>query len=102
MVIRGKNPALDLRASLGITPMLPRSTGMKGDTIGTGVRGRAPLSVLTKASTTGAAAQDTAGTGADTALAPAALGTGRHRRRRPSSTPALEPAAFLAGLSAVR
>lgn len=65
MVIKGKNPVLDLRASLGITQMLPRNTGMKGDITGTGARDRAPLRGPIKGSTMVAVAQDTAGTGAD-------------------------------------
>lgn len=65
MVIKGKNLVLDLRASLGITQMLPRNTGMKGDIIGTGVKGLAPLRGPIKASTMVAVAQDIAGTGAD-------------------------------------
>lgn len=65
MVIKGKNPVLDLRASLGITQMLPRNTGMKGDIIGTGAKDRAPLRGPIKGSTMVAVAQDTAGTGAD-------------------------------------
>ena len=44
MVIKGKSLVLDLRASLGITQMLSRNTGMKGDIIGTGVKDLAPLS----------------------------------------------------------
>lgn len=65
MVIKGKNLVLDLRASLGITQMLPRNTGMKGDIIGTGVKDLAPLRDLIKASTMVAVAQDMAGTGVD-------------------------------------
>lgn len=65
MVIKGKNLVLDLRASLEITQMLPRNTGMKGDIIGTGAKGLARLRDPIKASTTVAVAQDTAGTGAD-------------------------------------
>lgn len=65
MVIKGKNLVLDLRASLGIIPMLPRNTDMKGDIIGTGVKGLAPLRGPIKASTMVAVAQDMAGTGAD-------------------------------------
>lgn len=65
MVIKGKSLVLDLKASLGITQMLPRNTGMKGDIIGTGVKDLAPLRGLTKASIMVAAAQDMAGTGAD-------------------------------------
>lgn len=65
MVIKGKNPVLDLRASLGIIQMLPRNTGMKGDIIETGVKDLAPLRDPTKASTMVAVAQDMAGTGAD-------------------------------------
>lgn len=68
MVIKGKSLVLDLRASLGITQMLSRNTGMRGDIIGTGVKGLAPLRDPTKASTTAAVAQDTAGTGADLPL----------------------------------
>lgn len=65
MVIKGKSPVLDLRASLGIIQMLPRNTGTSGDITGTGGRGRAPLRGPIRASTTVAVAQDTAGTGAD-------------------------------------
>lgn len=65
MVTKGKNLVLDLRASLGITQMLPRNTGMKGDIIGTGGKGLAPLRDLIKASTMVAVAQDMAGTGVD-------------------------------------
>lgn len=65
MVIKGKSLVLDLRASLGITQMLSRNTGMKGDIIGTGVKDLAPLRGPTKASTTVAVAQDMAGTDAD-------------------------------------
>lgn len=65
MVIKGKSLVLDLRASLGITQMLSRNTGMKGDIIGTGVKDLAPLRDPTKASTTAAVAQDMAGTDAD-------------------------------------
>ena len=45
--------------------MLPRNTGTKGDIIGTGVNDLALLRDPTKASTTAAVGQDTAGTGAD-------------------------------------
>lgn len=65
MVTKGKSLVLDLRASLGITQMLPRNTGMKGDIIGTGAKDLAPLRGPIKASTMVAAAQDMAGTGAD-------------------------------------
>lgn len=65
MVIKGKNPVRDLRANLGITQMLPRNTGTKGDIIGTGVNDLVLLRDPTKASTTAAVGQDTAGTGAD-------------------------------------
>lgn len=65
MVTKGKSLVLDLKASLGITQMRPRNTGMKGDITGTGVKDRAPLRGPIKASITLAAAQDTAGTGAD-------------------------------------
>lgn len=65
MVIKGKNLVLGLRASLGITQMLPRNTGMNGDITGTGVKDLAPLRGPIKASTMVAVAQDMAGTGAD-------------------------------------
>lgn len=65
MVIKGKNLVLGLRASLGITQMLPRNTGMNGDITGTGVKDLAPLRGPIKASTMVAVAQDIAGTGAD-------------------------------------
>lgn len=65
MVIKGKNLGLDLRASLGITQMLPRNTGMKGDITETGVKDLAPLRDPTKASTTVAVAPDMAGIGVD-------------------------------------
>lgn len=65
MVTKGRNLVLDLRASLGITQMLPRNTGMNGDIIGTGVKDLAPLRGPIKASTMVAVARDMAGTGAD-------------------------------------
>lgn len=65
MVIKGKNLGLDLRASLGITQMLPRNTGTKGDITETGVKDLVPLRDPIKASTMVAVAQDTAGIGVD-------------------------------------
>lgn len=65
MAIRGKNRGLDLRASLGITQMSPRNTGMKGDITEIGVKDLAPLRDPIKASTMAAVAQDTAGIGVD-------------------------------------
>lgn len=65
MVIKGKSLGLDLRASLGITQMLPRNTGMKGDITETGVKDLALLRGPIKASTTVAVAQDMADIGAD-------------------------------------
>lgn len=73
MVIKGKSLVLDLRASLGITQMLPRNTGMNGDIIGTGVKDLAPLRGPIKASTMVAVAQDMAGTGADCSFEPASI-----------------------------
>lgn len=64
-VIRGKSLGLDLRARLGITQMLPRNTGTKGDITETGVNDLAPLRGPIKASTMVAVAQDMAGIGAD-------------------------------------
>lgn len=65
MVIKGKNLGLDLRARLGITQMLPRNTGMKGDITETGVKDLVPLRGPIKANTMVAVAQDMAGIGAD-------------------------------------
>lgn len=65
MVIKGKNLGLDLRASLGITQMLPRNTGMKEDITETGVKDPVPSRDPIKASTMVAVAQDMAGTGVD-------------------------------------
>lgn len=45
--------------------MSPRNTGTSGATTETGARGPAPLRDPTKASTTAAVAQDTAGTDAE-------------------------------------
>lgn len=65
MVTKGKSPVRVRRANPGIILMLPRSTGMSGDTTETGVRDPAPLRGPTRANTTAAAGQDTAGTGAE-------------------------------------
>lgn len=65
MGTKGKNLVHVRRANQGIMLTLPRSTGTSGDTTGTGGRGHAPSSGLTKASTMAAAGQDTAGTGAE-------------------------------------
>lgn len=65
MDTKGKSLVHVLRANPETIQMLPRSTGMSGDTTGTGGKGLAHLRGLIKASTTVAAVQDIVGTGAE-------------------------------------
>lgn len=65
MVTKGKNLVRVRRANPGIILMLPRNTGMSGDTTETGVKDPAPLRDLIKASTIAAVVRDTADTDAE-------------------------------------
>lgn len=65
IVTKGRSLVHVLRANPGTIQMLPRSTGMSGDTTGTDGKGLAHLRDLTKASTMVAAIRDIADTGAD-------------------------------------